>query len=310
MMHDLTIEGSAVAIGEGEHLDGEKATAVRGAGLDRPLHRTDDTHGWMDHENNSTDSAEPPERPIVRLMDVTKSFNGQAVLKDVSLSFARGATTVVMGPSGCGKTVMLKHIIGLIKPDDGEVWFEQERVDVLSERDLTPVRRQFGFLFQHGALFDSLSVRDNVAFPLVEHTDLSKQQRLERVRYVLSMVGLADALEKMPAELSGGQRKRIALARAIVLEPKVILYDEPTTGLDPIRAEVINELIQKLQRELHATSIVVTHDLTSAFRVAHHMVMLYDGEVVQTGEPEEFRDSDEPRVRQFIRGEAEGEATL
>lgn len=264
----------------------------------------------MDQENNSTDSAEREEPPIVRIAEVSKSFNGNEVLKGVSLCFPRGANTVVMGPSGCGKTVMLKHIIGLMKPDRGEVWFEDERVDVLSERDLAPVRQRFGFLFQHGALFDSLSVRENIAFPLVEHTKLSKQQRLERVRYVLSMVGLADALEKMPAELSGGQRKRIALARAIVLDPKVILYDEPTTGLDPIRAAVISELMLKLQRELKTTSIVVTHDLTSAFAVADEMVMLYDGQVVKTGKPQEFRDSEEPRVQQFIRGESEAEANL
>ncbi|MDY7108513.1 MAG: ABC transporter ATP-binding protein, partial [Planctomycetota bacterium] len=225
--------------------------------------------------------AGPPE-PIVRLVHITKRFGRSTVLRDVSLEFARRRTVVVLGPSGCGKSVMLKHIIGLIRPSSGEVWFEQSRVDGLSEAKLGPIRRQFGVLFQHGALFDSLSVRQNIAFPLVEHTDLDREARRERVRHVLRLVGLSEVEEKMPAELSGGQQKRVALARAIVLEPKVILYDEPTTGLDPIRADVINELILKLRRELNATSIVVTHDLTSAFKVADEMVMLYDGRIRQS----------------------------
>jgi phospholipid/cholesterol/gamma-HCH transport system ATP-binding protein len=202
---------------------------------------------------------------------------------------------------------MLKHIIGLLKPDRGEVWYEGRRVDALSQARLGPIRREFGFLFQNSALFDSLSVSQNVAFPLAEHTKFTREQRYERVRYVLGMVGVAEMIDKMPAELSGGQRKRVALARAIVLEPKVILYDEPTTGLDPIRADVINELILKLQRELRATSIVVTHDLTSAFKVADEMVMLYGGGVILRGTPEEFRASDVPLVRRFLEGEASPE---
>ena len=247
--------------------------------------------------------AGPPE-PIVRLVHVTKRFGRSTVLRDVSLEFARRRTVVVLGPSGCGKSVMLKHIIGLIRPSSGEVWFEQNRVDGLSEAKLGPIRRQFGVLFQHGALFDSLSVRQNIAFPLVEHTDLDREARRERVRHVLRLVGLSEVEEKMPAELSGGQQKRVALARAIVLEPKVILYDEPTTGLDPIRADVINELILKLRRELNATSIVVTHDLTSAFKVADEMVMLYDGRILLRGLPDAFRASDAPLVRRFLQGEA------
>jgi phospholipid/cholesterol/gamma-HCH transport system ATP-binding protein len=199
---------------------------------------------------------------------------------------------------------MLKHIIGLIRPSSGQVWFEDTRIDGLSEVRLGPIRRQFGVLFQHGALFDSLSVRQNIAFPLVEHTKLDREQRQRRVRQVLRLVGLSGAEEKMPAELSGGQQKRVALARAIVLRPKVILYDEPTTGLDPIRADVINELILKLRRELNATSIVVTHDLTSAFKVADEMVMLYDGRILLRGLPDAFRASDAPLVRRFLQGEA------
>jgi phospholipid/cholesterol/gamma-HCH transport system ATP-binding protein len=241
---------------------------------------------------------------IVRLDGVHKSFGRNHVLRGVTLSFRRSMTTVVLGPSGCGKSVMLKHVVGLLKPDAGEVWYDDARVDTRSERQLGPIRRDFGFLFQNGALFDSLSVRDNVAFPLVEHTTFDDERRRERVRHVLGLVGLADLLDRMPGDLSGGQRKRIALARAIVLDPKVILYDEPTTGLDPIRADVINELIIKLQRELHTTSIVVTHDLASAFKVADHMVMLHEGKVALEGPPETFRATDVPVVKRFLHGEA------
>ena len=190
---------------------------------------------------------------IVRLVGVAKAFNGQPVLRDITLDFLEGRTTVVMGPSGCGKTVMLKHTIGLLKPDRGEVWHRDRRIDGLSEAQLAPIRRQVGYLFQLGALFDSMTVRDNIAFPLVTHEKLSVAAREERVHTVLRMVGMAGSIDKMPAELSGGQKKRVALARAIVLEPKVMLYDEPTTGLDPIRADIINKLILKLQRELHMT---------------------------------------------------------
>jgi len=241
---------------------------------------------------------------IIRLVDLRKSFGRLSVLRGISIDFPAGKTTVVLGPSGCGKSVMLKHIVGLLKPDYGEVWFEDKRIDTLSESRLGPFRRQFGFLFQQGALFDSMSVRDNVGFPLLEHTQMTAAQREGRVREVLTMVGLADALDKMPADLSGGQRKRVALARAIVLQPKVILYDEPTTGLDPIRADVINELILKLQRQLRMTSIVVTHDLISAFKVADLTIMLHEGKVIFQGTPQELRESPDPIVQRFLRGEA------
>ena len=242
--------------------------------------------------------------PIVRLSGLCKSFGRLEVLREMDLAFERGKTTVVLGPSGCGKSVMLKHIVGLLKPDRGEVWFQDARVDSLNEADLAPIRRQLGFLFQQSALFDSMDVRANVAFPLVEHSDLSAEPRAQRVIEVLDMVGMVDSIEKMPAELSGGQRKRVALARAIVLRPKVILYDEPTTGLDPLRADTINELILKLQHELDITSIVVTHDLDSAFRIADVLVMLYDGAVVMQGAPEEFRDSLNPAVQQFLHAQS------
>ena len=237
---------------------------------------------------------------IVRLIGLSRSFGRITVLRELNLAFDRGRTTVVLGPSGCGKSVMLKHIVGLLKPDRGEVWFEDARVDTLNEAGLATIRRQVGFLFQQSALFDSMSVRDNIAFPLVEHTNLLTETRQRRVLEVLDMVGMAEFIDRMPAQLSGGQRKRVALARAIVLRPKVILYDEPTTGLDPLRADTINELILKLQRELDITSIVVTHDMTSAFRIADVLVMLYDGAIVMQGTPEEFRQSSNSAVQQFL----------
>ncbi len=244
---------------------------------------------------------------IVRMIGAVKSFDGVQVLRNVSLEFTEGKTTVVLGPSGCGKTVLLKHVIGLLKPDRGQVWYKDTRIDTLSEVELGSVRRQFGYLFQHSALFDSMTVCENVAFPLLEHTRQTVAERHERAREVLAMVGMAASFDKMPAQLSGGQRKRVSLARAIVLEPKVMLYDEPTTGLDPIRADVINQLILKLQKELRITSIVVTHDLAAAFRVADIMVMLYDGAVVMQGTPRQLRESSDPIVRRFLGGEATAE---
>lgn len=243
----------------------------------------------------------------VRIEELFKSFGRHRVLRGISLAFPRGKTTVVLGPSGCGKSVMLKHLIGLLRPDKGRVFYETERVDMLSERRLGPIRRQFGFLFQHGALFDSMSVADNIAFALREQEGGRPYDEETRVRYVLRLVGLENVYRRNPSELSGGQQKRVALARAVVLRPKVVLYDEPTTGLDPIRADVINELILKFKQQLDVTSIVVTHDLASAFKVADHMVMLHEGRVVLGGTPEEFRNSADPVVRRFLRGEASEE---
>lgn len=267
----------------------------------------------MSNENGSIHRSADPQAqseftgPIVRLVNVHKSFGMQHVLHGVNLTIERGTTTVILGPSGCGKSVLLKHIVGLLRPDTGEVWFEDTCVSRLREAQLGPVRRQIGFLFQQSALFDSMNVSENISFPLRELTGMTREEVRQRVETVLSMVGLADTGHKMPADLSGGQRKRIALARAIVLEPKLVLYDEPTTGLDPIRADVINELIIKLKHDLHVTSIVVTHDLTSAFKVADRLVMLYDGNVILEGTPEAFRQSDQPMVQRFLAGEATAE---
>jgi phospholipid/cholesterol/gamma-HCH transport system ATP-binding protein len=241
---------------------------------------------------------------LIELRHIFKRFGWLEVFNDLSLDIEQGKCLVILGASGSGKSVMLKHIVGLLKPDSGEVWFAGRRIDNLPERELMRVRQRFGFLFQQGALFDSDDVFQNVAFPLVEHSDKTPEQIKEIVEQKLRMVGLPEVGEKMPAELSGGQRKRVALARAIALDPEVILYDEPTTGLDPIRADVINELIIKLQRELEVTSIVVTHDMQSAFKIADRIVMLYAGKLIFDGTPEGIRASEDPIVKHFVLGEA------
>ena len=245
------------------------------------------------------------DEPIIRLVNVSKSFGLKNILHDVTLSFDEGKITVVLGPSGVGKSVMLKHIVSLLKPDSGEVWFEGKRIDDLAEHQLIEVRSKIGYLFQMGALFDSMNVHDNICFPLVEHTKMSPAKRSSRCKEVLGMVGLDGVQRMMPGDLSGGQRKRVALARAVVLGPKVVLYDEPTTGLDPIRADVINELILALSDRLGITSIVVTHDMHSANKIADRMVMLYDGGIIADGDPASFRGTDNDMVQRFIAGKAD-----
>jgi phospholipid/cholesterol/gamma-HCH transport system ATP-binding protein len=244
---------------------------------------------------------------LIELRHISKRFGWLVVLNDVSLRIEAGKCLVVIGASGTGKSVLLKHIVGLLKPDKGEVWFKDQRIDTLSERKLMEVRTKFGFLFQMSALFDSLNVMDNVSFPLVEHTKRSPEDIKRIALQMLGLVGLPKSGSKMPAELSGGQKKRVALARAIALEPEVILYDEPTTGLDPIRSDVINELILKLQQELKVTSIVVTHDMQSAFKVADRIVMLNEGKIVFDGTPAEIQATQIPVVKRFVLGEASDE---
>lgn len=244
---------------------------------------------------------------MAELVGVSKSFGPLHVLRDLSLKFRRGQTTVILGPSGTGKSVLLKHIVGLLRPDRGEVYLNNQRVDQMTGPELVEARKKVGFLFQMSALFDSMNVEQNIAFPLREHTTLDPRAQADRVARVLDMVGLADTQKKMPADLSGGQRKRVALARAIVLEPCLLLYDEPTTGLDPIRSDVINELIVALERNLGITSIVVTHDMVSANKIADRMVLLYDGRVACDGDPETFRQSDNELVQRFINGQADHE---
>ena len=243
-------------------------------------------------------------QPIIQFKNVHKQFHRLVVLKGLSMEIEAGKCLVVIGASGTGKSVLLKHIVGLLRPDEGEVWFDRHRIDTLPERELMNVRKRIGFLFQMSALFDSMNVQRNVAFPLEEHTHLSPSEVSAIVESKLAMVGLPGIGSKMPSELSGGQKKRVALARAIALNPEIILYDEPTTGLDPVRADVINELIIKLQRELRVTSIVVTHDMHSAFKIADRIVMLHEGRIVYDGTPHEILDSKEESVRRFVMGEA------
>ncbi len=254
-------------------------------------------------------AAPRPHRPggdtLVHLDGVSKSFGSLRVLNSVSLEIKRGQTTVIIGPSGTGKSVLLKLIVGLLLPDRGEVYFDGGRVDKMSPTDLVEIRKEIGFLFQMSALFDSMDVGQNVEFPLVEHTDMTAAQRDERVDRVLRMVGLSGLQHKWPSMMSGGQRKRVALARAIVLEPMLVMYDEPTTGLDPIRADLINELIIALNTKFGITSIVVTHDMVSAAKIADRMLLLYDGNIICDGDPETFLRSENPLVQKFIQGQAD-----
>jgi phospholipid/cholesterol/gamma-HCH transport system ATP-binding protein len=243
--------------------------------------------------------------PLIELRNVSKRFGKLIVLDRFSLSIDAGKSVVVIGPSGTGKSVLLKHIVGLLKPDSGEVWFDGQRIDKLAEAKIMELRRRFGFLFQMGALFDSQTVFENIGFPLVEHTRKSREEIADQVAEKLRMVGLPEVGKKLPGELSGGQKKRVALARALALNPQVILYDEPTTGLDPVRADVINELILRLNRRLKVTSVTVTHDMASAYKIADRIVMLQDGHIVFDGTPEEIQRSEIPVVRRFVRGEAD-----
>ena len=252
-------------------------------------------------------AAPPNTAPICELRGVSKAFGTLHVLRDLTLSFAANQTTVVLGPSGTGKSVMLKHIMGLLQPDAGEVYFRGERVDGRRPRDLVETRKRIGFLFQMGALFDSMTVGANVAFPLVEHASLSADQMEDRAEELLRQVGLPGVQHKMPAQMSGGQRKRVALARAIALSPDLVLYDEPTTGLDPITSDVINQLINATRDRLGITNIVVTHDIKSATTVADRMVLLSQGRIVHDGPPEHFVDTGIDTVDRFIRGEADAE---
>jgi phospholipid/cholesterol/gamma-HCH transport system ATP-binding protein len=245
-----------------------------------------------------------PNAPLIRLVDLHKSFGPLVVLNGMSLDICPHESLVILGPSGTGKSVLLKHIVGLLRPDSGQVYFRDQRIDGMGERELEPIRKRFGFLFQGSALFDSLNVYENVAFPLREHGNFTAKQISDVVAQKLAMVGLEGTQNKMPAELSGGMRKRVGLARAIALDPEVVLYDEPTTGLDPIRSDVINELILKLTDELHVTSIVVTHDMASAFKVADRMVMLSNGKVIAAGKPDDFRNSTNEEVQRFVQGKA------
>ncbi|MFH1874036.1 MAG: ABC transporter ATP-binding protein [Pseudomonadota bacterium] len=241
---------------------------------------------------------------MIEIINLHKSFNQHEVLRGVNLKIPKGQITVIIGPSGCGKTVLLRHIIGLLKPDSGRVVVDGQDINTLDRVQINKVRRRFGMLFQSAALFDSLSVFDNVAFPLREHAPDKTSQQVEKiVKEKLRLVGLTDVGDKMPDELSGGMKKRAGLARAIVLEPEIILYDEPTTGLDPIMTGSIDNLILSMQQTLNITSVVISHDIESTFRVADQIAMIMGGKIIEQGSPEVIRKSQNPAVHKFLRGE-------
>jgi phospholipid/cholesterol/gamma-HCH transport system ATP-binding protein len=240
--------------------------------------------------------------PFIRFVGLHKSFGAKHVLRGVDLVVRRGDTVVVLGGSGSGKSVLLRHTIGLHRPDAGEVWIEADEISELEEDELIEIRKKVGMLFQAGALFDSMTVLDNIAFGLREHTGWSEERIRARVAEVLSLVELEHVEELMPSDLSGGMRKRVALARAIALAPRGILYDEPTTGLDPITANTINALIRSLQTRLGVTSIVVTHDIHSAFTIGDRIAFLHDGRILVEDAVEAARRSPEPLLRRFLEG--------
>jgi phospholipid/cholesterol/gamma-HCH transport system ATP-binding protein len=265
-----------------------------------------ETNQRMKPDKENEEALGDSAKGIIKAINLTKMFGKKLVLNKVSLTVEKGKTTVIIGPSGCGKTVLVKHLIVLLRPNSGEVYFNNKRIDNLRERDLNKVRTHYGFLFQGGALFDSLSVSENIIFPIKQHFKITDWTQVEElVKNKLAMVGLDGFQNYYPANLSGGQRKRVALARAIALNPEVILYDEPTTGLDPIRSDVINELILKLQRELEVTSVVVTHDMTSAYKVADRIVMLHNSKIIADGDADHIRNHPHPVVQQFINGQVD-----
>jgi len=246
---------------------------------------------------------------MIKICDITKSFNDTLVLDGLNLTIETGETKVIIGRSGCGKSVLLKHIVGLLQPEKGMVFVNGKDISKLKEKEFSKLRMKIGMVFQGGALFDSLSVWENVGFILKEYSSLSEKEIRERVKESLSLVNLYDIEDKMPSELSGGMKKRVSLARALCVRPQIILYDEPTTGVDPITADTINELIDELHDKLNVTSIVVTHDMKSAYKVADKIAMLYEGKIIAEGTPDEIRYTHDPVVHQFITGAAKGPIT-
>jgi phospholipid/cholesterol/gamma-HCH transport system ATP-binding protein len=246
---------------------------------------------------------------MIEVSNVYKSFGDLAVLRGVNLSVEKGESMTVIGGSGSGKSVLIKHVIGLLHPDKGRIIIDGQVLNNLDEYGLNELRKKFGMLFQMAALFDSLSVWENVGFSLKQHTKLSDKEIRKVATEKLALVGLKDVEDKMPAELSGGMRKRVGLARAICMDAEIILYDEPTTGLDPITADAINDLIVDLRKKLGVTSVAITHDMHSAYKISDRIAMLYKGEILEIGTPEQIRNTTNPIVHQFITGSAVGPIT-
>ena len=246
---------------------------------------------------------------MIELKGVSKNFNGHVILDHLDFSVEAGETKVIIGRSGCGKSVLLKHIIGLLRPDEGTIFVDGQDISAIDEKRMNQLHMKIGMVFQGGALFDSLSVWENVGFVLLEYSTLKTDEIKRRVREALNLVKLYGIEDKMPSELSGGMKKRVALARALCVRPQIILYDEPTTGVDPITADAINDLIDELHDRLKVTSIVVTHDMRSAYKIADKIAMLYNGKIIAEGSPDEIRSSRDPYVNQFITGAAHGPIT-
>lgn len=246
---------------------------------------------------------------MIDIQNVSKSFGSKKVLDNLSLKINTGETCVIIGRSGCGKSVLLKHIVRLLWPQQGRVFVDDKEIGKLKEEEMNALRLKISLVFQGGALFDSMTVGENIGFGLIEHTSIKRQELLERIEESLCMVDLCGVGSLMPSELSGGMKKRVALARAICVRPEVILYDEPTTGVDPITADSINELIRSLHDKLKVTSVVVTHDMKSAYKVADRIAMMYQGKIIAEGKPEEIQNTSHPVVHQFINGLAQGPIT-
>jgi phospholipid/cholesterol/gamma-HCH transport system ATP-binding protein len=242
----------------------------------------------------------------IEVVDLNKSFSDNYVLRGVNLEVRNGESMVVIGGSGVGKSVLIKCIIGLLRPDSGSIRVDGQEITSLNEKSLNEIRKKFGMLFQAGALFDSLSVWENVGFGLKQHTSLRDEEIKAIAVDKLRLLGLRHVEDLMSSELSGGMRKRVSLARAIAMEPEILLYDEPTTGLDPIMADAINELIVQMKKKLQVTSIAITHDMVSAYKIADRIAMLYEGRIIEVGTPQRIRESDDEIVQQFIQGRAEG----
>src|SRR5947199_5220859 len=251
-----------------------------------------------------------PDSPIIEVSNLVRQFGDRTVLKDICFQVDRGETLVIMGGSGCGKITLLRHIIGSMKPTFGSVKIFGREITNMNEREIESVRKRFGMLFQSGALLASLTVGENVALPLEQHTDKSAEEIEEIVEKKLQMVGLSGFEDLKPAEISGGMKKRVGLARALALDPELLFSDEPTSGLDPIMTAVVDQLTLKLTQGEHMTAVVVTHDMTSAFRIATRMIMLGHGSIVAQGTPDEIRNSENPEVQQFINDEADGTIPL